>query len=173
MHFPSLHWPFSKQTVLSIMGGLLGHSAEVPVHLDSCSQVASWASRHLIPSIMNWQCWQQGVFLSLQTAPWFRLNLQFLSQHGSSSSMRPASHSSSPSTLKFPQNDSSGSEKHLPDLACKTLRIDRRLQGENLWKNKQIIRHKIYFFPRFRQINQSNTTLLLTSYPLTLYVYIK
>lgn len=80
----------------------------------------------------------------LQTAglvcppPW--RSLQFLSQHKSLSSVprRPASHSSSPSTLKFPQNDSSGSEKQRPDLACKTFLIDRKLHGENLcvWKKQ-------------------------------------
>jgi hypothetical protein len=70
----------------------------------------------------------------LQTAPC--RSLQFLSQQLSLSSVpkRPASHSSSPSTLKFPQNDSSGSEKQRPDLACKTFLIDRKLHGENLWK---------------------------------------
>lgn len=68
----------------------------------------------------------------LQTANCLRLNLQSLSQQGSLSSVpkRPASHSSSPSTLRLPQKLSSGSEKQRPDFACNTLRIDRRLHGE-------------------------------------------
>ena len=43
----------------------------------------------------------------------------------------PASHSSSPSTRRFPQKLSSGSVKHRDDFASKTLRIKRRLHGEN------------------------------------------
>lgn len=76
----------------------------------------------------------------LQTAPWTRRSLQFLSQHESLSSVpkRPASHSSSPSTLKLPQNDSSGSEKQRPDLACRTFLMDRRLHGENLYGKKKL-----------------------------------
>lgn len=163
-HFPSRHWPLSRQPVPFFIGGDLGHSLEAPVHRDSCSQVAYWASRHLTPSRMNAQFWQHGEFLSLRetrkciifdlcerkfeklsgfkqkymylhTAPWFLRSLQFLSQHASLSSVprSPASHSSSPSTRKFPQNDSSGSEKHRPDLACNTFLIDRRLHGENRW----------------------------------------
>jgi len=75
----------------------------------------------------------------LQTAIGLRRSLQFLSQHESLSSVpkRPASHSSSPSTLKLPQNDSSGSEKQRPDLACKTFLIDRKLHGENLYVQKK------------------------------------
>lgn len=52
---------------------------------------------------------------------------------------RPASHSSLPSTLRLPQNDSSGSEKQRADLACNTFRIDRKLQGENLYENNNKI----------------------------------
>lgn len=61
-------------------------------------------------------------------------NLQSLSQQISLSSVpnKPASHSSPPSTLRLPQKLSSGSEKQRPDLAWRTFRIDRRLQGENL-----------------------------------------
>lgn len=72
------------------------------------------------------------VIMNLQTAPWLRRSLQFLSQQASLSSVpnKPASHSSSPSTRKLPQKDSSGSEKHLPDLACNTFLIDRKLHGE-------------------------------------------
>lgn len=70
----------------------------------------------------------------LHRAPCALLSLQFLSQHESLSSVpnRPASHSSLPSTLRLPQNDSSGSEKQRADLACNTLRIERKLHGENL-----------------------------------------
>lgn len=69
----------------------------------------------------------------LHTAPWPRLNLQNLLQQLSLSSVpnKPASHSSFFSTRKLPQNDSWGSEKHRPDFAWSTLRIERRLQGEN------------------------------------------
>lgn len=68
----------------------------------------------------------------LQTAPWFLRSLQFLSQQASLSSVpsNPASHSSSPSTRKLPQNDSSGSEKQRPDFACNTFLIDLKLHGE-------------------------------------------
>lgn len=66
MHFPSLHLPRSWQSVLSAIGGLLGHSAWCPVQRDSCSQVAYWASLHLAPALMYWQCWQHGEFLSLK-----------------------------------------------------------------------------------------------------------
>ena len=139
-HLPCRHCPLSRHGVPSVMGKLRGHSDEAPVHRASCSQVASWASRHFICPGMNWQFWQQGEFLSLHTAPWLRRNLQFLSQHASLSSVpnNPASHSSSPSTRRFPQNDSSGSEKHLPDFAWSTLRIDLKLHGENLWKKKKL-----------------------------------
>lgn len=77
----------------------------------------------------------------LHTANCFLLNLQSLSQHGSLSSVpnKPASHSSSPSTRRFPQKLSSGSEKHRPDLACRTLRMDRRLHGENRWNFQKIL----------------------------------
>ena len=63
---------------------------------------------------------QQGEFLSEHRA--LGLNLQFSSQHESVSSdpSKPASHSSSPSTRKFPQKLSSGSVKHLDDLASNT-----------------------------------------------------
>lgn len=66
----------------------------------------------------------------------FGLSLQSLSQQISLSSVpnKPASHSSPPSTLKFPQKLSSGSEKQRPDFACRTFLIDRKLHGENLWK---------------------------------------
>lgn len=153
MHFPIRHWPLSRQAVPSAMGGDLGHSLDAPVQRDSCSQVAYWASRHLIPGPMKAQFWQQGEFLSLQTAPWPLRSLQFLSQHWSLSSVpnKPASHSSSPSTRKFPQNDSSGSEKQRPDFACKTFLMARRLQGENRCKfknykrpNKELVETKFY-----------------------------
>lgn len=79
---------------------------------------------------------KKSILIYLQTAPELRLSLQTLSQQASLSSVpnNPASHSSSPSTLKLPQNDSSGSEKHLPDFACSTFLIDRKLHGENLCK---------------------------------------
>lgn len=133
MHFPLRHWPRSWQVVPSTMGGDFGHSDWPPEQRASCSQVAYCASRHFTPAVINWQFWQHGEFLSLQTAPWLRRSLQFLSQHASLSSVpkRPASHCSSPSTRKLPQNDSSGSEKQRPDLACSTLRIDRSEHGEN------------------------------------------
>jgi len=134
IHFPLRHCPLSRQGVPSVIAELRGHSDEPPVHRDSCSQVAGWASRHFICAGINWQFWQHGEFLSLHAAPWLRRSLQFLSQQASLSSVpsNPASHSSSPSTRKLPQKDSSGSEKQRPDLACSTLRIDRKLQGENL-----------------------------------------
>lgn len=133
MHLPFLHCPRSWHIVPSAIGGDFGHSAWVPEQRASCSQVAYWASRQFIPAGMNWQFWQQGEFLSLHIAPWFRRNLQFLSQQASLSSVpsKPASHCSSPSTRKLPQNDSSGSEKHRPDFACNTLRIERKEHGEN------------------------------------------
>lgn len=57
-------------------------------------------------------------------------------QHWSESSVpsNPASHCSFPSTRKFPQKDSSGSEKQRSDFVSKTFRIDLRLQGENFCK---------------------------------------
>ena len=69
----------------------------------------------------------------LQTAPCPRRSLQNLLQQLSLSSVpsKPASHSSFFSTRKLPQKDSWGSEKHRPDFACNTLRMDLRLQGEN------------------------------------------
>lgn len=131
-HLPCKHCPLSRQLVPSFIAGERGHSLDAPVQRDSCSHVAYCASRHFTPGPMNAQFWQQGEFLSLHKAPWFRRSLQFLSQHASLSSVprRPASHSSSPSTRKLPQNDSSGSEKHRPDFACSTLRIARKLHGE-------------------------------------------
>lgn len=65
MHFPARHCPLSRQFVPSGIGGLLGQSAELPVHRDSCSQVAYWASLHFSPVFMNLQLWQHGEFLSL------------------------------------------------------------------------------------------------------------
>lgn len=104
MHFPFRHWPRSWHVVPSTIGGDFGHSDWPPEHLASCSHVAYCASRHFIPAVIYWQFWQHGEFLSLQTAPWFRRNLQFLSQHASLSSVpsKPASHCSSPSTRKLP-----------------------------------------------------------------------
>ena len=63
---------------------------------------------------------QQGEFLSEHLA--LGLSLQFSSQQESVSSepRRPASHSSSPSTLRLPQKLSSGSVKHRLDLAKRT-----------------------------------------------------
>ena len=63
---------------------------------------------------------QHGEFLSEHLA--FALSLQFSSQQESVSSdpKRPASHSSSPSTRRLPQNDSSGSVKQREDLAKRT-----------------------------------------------------
>lgn len=141
-HLPLRHWPRSWQMVPSAMAGDLGHSAWEPVQRASCSQVAYCASRHFIAAGMNWQFWQHGEFLSLHMAPWLRRSLQFLSQHESLSSVpsRPASHCSSPSTRKLPQNDSSGSEKQRPDLACRTLRMERREQGENFYQGMGKVR---------------------------------
>lgn len=84
-----------------------------------------------LPAAMKLQLTQQGEFLSEHLA--LGRNLQFSSQHESVSSdpRRPASHSSSPSTRKFPQKLSSGSVKQREDLAKRTLRINRRLHGEN------------------------------------------
>ncbi len=65
IHFPPLHWPRSKHVVSSGIGGLGGQSGDLPVHVDSCSQVGYWASRHFFPAGMYWQSWQQGEFLSL------------------------------------------------------------------------------------------------------------
>ncbi|MFN9942346.1 MAG: hypothetical protein ACK56I_23025 [bacterium] len=89
------------------------------------------AARHLACTAMYWQLWQQGEFLSEQMLPSF--SVQFSLQQGSRSSepSRPASHSSSPSTRRLPQNDSSGSVKHRDDLASNTLRMNRSEQGEN------------------------------------------
>ena len=69
---------------------------------------------------------------NLHTAPW--RNVQFGRQHESESSVpsKPASHCSFPSTRKFPQNDSSGSEKQRSDFVNSTFLIDRKLHGENL-----------------------------------------
>lgn len=39
--------------------------------------------------------------------------------------------------IKLPQNDSSGSEKQRPDLACNTFRIDRNEHGENFYETKR------------------------------------
>lgn len=36
----------------------------------------------------------------------------------------------------LPQNDSSGSEKHRPDFACSTFRMDLSEQGENFCREK-------------------------------------
>lgn len=138
-HLPPRHNPLSWHCVPSTIGGDFGHSAWFPAHRASCSQVAYWASLHFTPAGMYWQFWQQGEFLSLQTAPWFRRNLQFLSQHASLSSVpkRPASHCSSPSTRRFPQKDSSGSEKQRPDFAWRTFRMARSEHGENFWITKK------------------------------------
>lgn len=104
MHFPLRHWPRSWHVVPSTIGGDFGHSDWPPEQRASCSHVAYCASRHFTPAVIYWQFWQHGEFLSLQTAPWFRRNLQFLSQHASLSSVpsKPASHCSSPSTRKLP-----------------------------------------------------------------------
>lgn len=141
IHFPTRHCPRSWQMVPSAIGGDFGQSACPPEHLASCSQVAYCASRHFTPLGMYWQFWQHGEFLSLHTAPWFRRNLQFLSQHASLSSVpsRPASHCSSPSTRRLPQNDSSGSEKQRPDFAWRTFRIDRNEHGENFYNGRFIL----------------------------------
>lgn len=94
-----------------------------------------------------------------------------MSQHESLSSVpnKPASHSSLPSTLRLPQNDSSGSEKQRADLACKTLRIDRKLQGENLCKKETTVtRYELFYcticlvFTVF--VLERNGTLSITNY---------
>jgi len=53
MHLPERHLPLSRHPVPSGIGGLLGHSAPVPVQRDSCSQVANCPSRHLTPDAIN------------------------------------------------------------------------------------------------------------------------
>ena len=73
---------------------------------------------------------QHGEFLSEHLA--FVLNLQFSSQQASVSSdpRRPASHSSSPSTRRFPQKLSSGSVKHRDDLARSTFFDKKKIQSK-------------------------------------------
>lgn len=172
-HLPTLHCPLSWHIVPSDMAGDFGHSACPPEQRASCSHVAYCASRHLTPDGIYWQFWQHGEFLSLQTAPWLRRSLQFLSQQASLSSVprRPASHCSSPSTRRLPQKDSSGSEKHRPDLAWRTLRMERSEQGENFYVKRYRKREDIS--GSFQKRLLLNPTLLFTSYPLTEYVYIK
>lgn len=75
IHLPPLHFPLSWQSVLSAMGGLLGHSEECPVHLDSSSQVAYCASRHFTPLRIYWQFWQHGEFLSLEKLNFIRWHI--------------------------------------------------------------------------------------------------
>lgn len=118
-HVPLRHRPRSAHSCSSAIAGALGQSAEAPLQVASPSQAECAASRHTTPGGANTQPAQHGEFLSLQTAPWFFLSLQFLSQHISLSSVpsNPASHSSPPSTRKLPQKLSSGSEKQRPDFA--------------------------------------------------------
>jgi hypothetical protein len=54
-HLPWRHCPRSWHGVPSDMGGERGQSGDVPVHRESCSQVAYCASRHRVPDAMNWQ----------------------------------------------------------------------------------------------------------------------
>lgn len=80
---------------------------------------------------------QHGEFLSEHFL--LGLSLQFSSQHASVSSepKSPASHSSSPSTLKLPQKLSSGSVKHLDDLANSTW-IYKILSKKSMFFNYEI-----------------------------------
>ena len=117
----------------------------------------------------------------------FSLSLQFSSQQASLSSLpnSPASHSSSPSTRRLPQKLSSGSVKHREDLASRTFRINRKEQGENLGGNYVICVVSSLVTLSF-PISPTTTNpqhceryellsylLLLTSYPDTLYVYMR